>query len=214
MTEPRISAAASRSACGPARLLLLLPVAALFALLVLAACGGSEGDGATAAGQADTSTEEQAGDGEEPGNDGGPILDFYECLRENGFDVPDPEPSPGARLGLDGVDMDDPAARAVVEECAEGRLSQTGGRVTVGGGGRSMGDNLAAPEALLAFVDCLRARGIDMADPAADGRLSLPRNLDPQSSEFQAAARECATHLDGGGILVGPGGGGAVARDR
>lgn len=173
----------------------------LVAALVLAGCGAESG-----------AREGDEANASEAVAEGDPLLDFYQCLRDNGLDVADP--APGERIGLQGVDTEDPATQTIVEDCRDTHLSSTDGRVTVGGG--NMGDNVADTENLIAFVDCMREHGIDMPDPAPDGRLQLPENTDAQSAELREAGRECSSHLDGGRILVGEpgsGGGGTVRRN-
>jgi hypothetical protein len=187
-----------QSKSGPRRVLLAGIVSAG---LILAACGST--GAADQPGEVDSTTQASAGSGD-------PILDFYQCLRDSGLDVADP--GPGGTIGLHGFDLDDPPTQALVRACAETHLATSDGRVTVGGGGGNMGDNLADAEALLAFVDCMNDNGVNMADPSADGRLALPEDIDPQSAEFQAAVHTCAIHLGGGGILIGTGGGGTATR--
>jgi hypothetical protein len=183
-------------------------------LLMLAALTLSLALGACAPGSAPAASGPQDDAHEEDTDQGDPVLAFFQCLRDGGLDVADPGPGQPAG-GLRGqVDMDDSAVTAVIDECRMTHFADTGGRVTVGEG--NMGDNLADTAALIAFVDCMREQGIDMPDPGPDGRIGLPDNHDPESSEFQAATRECAQHLSGGGILIGePGGeGGMTTRGR
>ncbi|HVM02767.1 MAG TPA: hypothetical protein VM263_08865, partial [Acidimicrobiales bacterium] len=139
---------------------------ALVAGAALAGCGG-------------------AGPADPAGSSRDAVLDFYQCLRDGGLDVADP--GPGSGIAVRGIDTDDPATRAVVEACAGSRLSGSGERVTVGEG--RMGDRLADTRSLITFVDCLRDRGVDIADPSPDGRIPMPRNVDPSAAEFQAATR-------------------------
>jgi hypothetical protein len=59
-------------------------------------------------------------------------------------------------------------------------------------------------QAALAFARCMREHGVDMPDPTDDGGLVVRKQAgqgrsggpDPGSSEFQAADRACAHHLD------------------
>jgi hypothetical protein len=182
----------------------LLGLGALILSLALAGCA-SESAPAASAPQDDIHQDES--------DRGDPVLAFFQCLRDNGLDVADPAPGEPA-AGLRGqVDMDDPAVTAVIDECRTAHFADTEGRITIGGG--NMGDNLADTAALIDFVDCMRDHGIDMPDPGPDGRIGLPEGHDPESPQFQAAVRECAQHLGGGGILIGePGGGGTATRDR
>jgi hypothetical protein len=137
---------------------------------------------------------------------GEPALAFAQCLRDRGLDVADP--APGETVVIQGVDADDPATQAVVQDCAQRHLAGGEARVSVGG---SMGENLADLENLIRFVDCMRDNGIDMADPDPDGRLPLPENVAPDSLEFRSALDQCARHLEGGRVLIGQGGSGGTA---
>ncbi|WP_129667669.1 hypothetical protein [Phytoactinopolyspora endophytica] len=178
----------------------------LTAALALSACG--DGGEASAAGEEDSAAGQGDSAADEEGSDGDPVLDFYQCLRDNGLDVDDPDPSGGGGAGLQGppgVDMDNPETEAIVDECRDTHLADSDGRVTMGGEDGEMGDNMAEPEALIAYVDCMREHGIDMPDPNADGTLSFPEGVEPDRPEVQEAAQACAEHLDGGGILVGGG---------
>lgn len=185
----------------------LLAVAAL----VVAACGtaaGADDPPDTSETTTDTEVPTDTSETEETSADSGdPILDFYQCLRNNGLDVDDPQPGP-VTGGITGVDTEDPEVQATIQDCSETHLDNTNGRVTVGEG--AFEENMASPESLLAYVDCLRDEGIDMPDPTADGLLQLPEGFDTANRggpEFQEAAQACGEHLDGG-IMVGSGEGG------
>lgn len=134
------------------------------------------------------------------------LLAYFQCLRDNGLDVDDPDTGsggPGMGTGqVDaGIDWEDPAVRAIVETCRE----ETGGGPAQGG---EFGENLAETDALFAFATCMQDHGIDMPDPDPDGTLNMPEDTDPESPEFQAAIGACQEHLDGGGVRIqGPGGG-------
>jgi hypothetical protein len=69
-------------------------------------------------------------------------------------------------------------------------------------------------EALLAYAECMRGEGIDMADPTFDadgnatgGGFGPDSGIDPRSDEFQAAQETCGSLIEGV-TLGGPGGGG------
>lgn len=202
-----------------AALLGLLLVAAL-----LAACGGGGDDDAVAAAAdpapatestvsgSDETSGPEASDPEtsdDPASDLSPDdqqLAFAQCLRDQGVDVADPSPG---QVGLPGLDRSDSETQAAIETCRE-----EVGDVTFG----QVGENMAEPDALLDFVDCMREQGIDMPDPGPDGQLSLPENVDPDDPSMRAAGQECSELLRGGGILVGGGGpgegGGVVSREQ
>jgi hypothetical protein len=177
--------------------------------LVLAACTSKHDDDLSET-IADNPTEQSDDATNNPSTPGAgdPLLDFFQCLRDGGLDVADPEP--GDRVSLQGVDPNDPAQVATVDNCRNTHLAEFDGQMTVGQG--NMGDNMSSPEALIAFVDCMRESGIDMPDPDSDGRLYLPEDFDPNDREFQAAAQQCAQHLDGGIMMGQPGAGGGMVQ--
>ncbi|WP_051426195.1 hypothetical protein [Jiangella gansuensis] len=160
----------------------LLPVLALLLTVSLTACGSDDDGAASGTGDGDGNS---AADGE---------LAFYECMRDNGIDMPDPDPSQqGIQLEL----PDDPGAAEAMEEC----------RSLLPDGGEASDPDADALEALRAFTTCMRENGVDMPDPAADGSLSMPTGLDPNSAEFQAAIGACQSLLAGAPVRFGPGGG-------
>jgi hypothetical protein len=67
------------------------------------------------------------------------------------------------------------------------------------------------PPNLSAYAACMRATGIaNFPDPAADGSIQLPADIDPSTTEFQAASAACQDHLPEGGE-VRPDGNGSRA---
>lgn len=209
----------------PGRARAAIALGTIVAAGLLTACGGGDGDDAAAAPpdpSPTTDTESGAGDDSDTDVDGDTAdsaatsdvggsdgasemspeeqqLAFAQCLREQGLDVADPTPG---QAGLPGIDRGDPEAQAAIDTCRD-----EVGDVTFG----QMGDNMADTGALLDFVDCLREHGIEIGDPGPDGRLPMPENAEPGDREMQGAGQECGHLLQGGGILVGEGGPGAVA---
>ncbi len=136
-----------------------------------------------------------AGGSTTPGK-GGPtgqyekVLAYYECLRENGLDVTDPEPGQGVRLPQ--IDRGDPEQVAAVEACRD---------LQPGNDGEP--PDAEAMAKLREFTACMREQGIDMDDPEADGTLHMPEGVDRESSEFTAAMDECRQHIQGVPIRMG-----------
>lgn len=188
----------------------LLPALALVLAVALTGCGSDDdgGDDLSAAGTgaADSNDDSDDGDGGsgEDGGSGGDRsevdpeqaeLDFYECMREHGVDLPDPDPGqPGLQLRLPPGEE----AQAAAEEC----------RQLLPNGGEPPEVDAGQLEALRAFTGCMREHGIDMADPGADGTLSMPQGTNPESPEFQTAMSECQPLLEGAPIRMRAGGGG------
>jgi hypothetical protein len=62
------------------------------------------------------------------------MLDFTKCMRENGIDMPDPDPNGGAGIRInpgDGINPDDPKFKAAIEKCRQYMPMRQGGQ---GGG--------------------------------------------------------------------------------
>ncbi|MBE1537619.1 hypothetical protein [Actinomadura algeriensis] len=141
--------------------------------LGLAGCGGDEG--ATAGPTRSMSAEDAR-------------VEFAQCMRENGVDVPDPGAgeSEGARLG-EGVDRR--RLEKALEKC---RSSLQAGGVL---------PDLADPEVrdqYAKLAQCMREHGVDMPDPGPDGELRLPEGtIDRGAAE--RAREACGDLIPGTG---------------
>ncbi|WP_141704175.1 hypothetical protein [Planobispora rosea] len=160
--------------------------AALVPLAILTACGQApEAEVATAGGAA-SSTGPSASPSASAQEDG---VKFARCMRENGIDMPDPEPG-GERVKITGkVDKNklDKAHEACREYAPEAM--------------RNPVDDPGARDALLAFARCMRENGIDVPDPdfSGDGvgiKIGGPE-LNPHSPEFEKAHKACEKLLPG-----------------
>lgn len=159
-------------------------VPALLLVLGLSACGGGTdgSSGAAAEGGGAGQAEEQR-------------MEFYECLRENGLDVEDPETDPGSgdsggSVGLPALPADDPNAEAALEECQD----------LMPDGGEAPEPDPEDVEAAREYAQCLRDNGVDMADPDPNGALAIPEDLD--SEEFREASEECEDLMGGAPIRI------------
>ena len=156
-----------------------IPTAVVAALLMLVAvvasgCSGSDDSAAAAAG-VESTTDGGAGESaasadtaSETSSAEDIVLAYTQCLRDEGFDVPDPDfgagPGEGGgpaafadQLRDAGIDPDDPAYQAAVEECQsilQGIQQQ--------GGDTFLSD---LQDAALEFAKCMREEGIDLPDP-------------------------------------------------
>jgi hypothetical protein len=190
--------------------------AILFAAGALAACGG----GGSAAspevasldeGSATTSptTDDTAEVTPEDREDA--LLDFAQCMRDHGIDMPDPQISEDGnggvlieqREGAGGIDPESEEFQAAQEEC-DSILEDGMGAIEL-----DPEQQAEMQERLLDFAQCMRDHGIDMPDPVfgEDGRVEIRADApdggaDPRSDDdFQAAQEEC--NVDGG--MFGPG---------
>jgi hypothetical protein len=106
-------------------------------------------------------------------------------MRDNGIDMPDPDPG-GRPGGLGKVDRADPDYERAVDACRE---------FLPGGGDLSKLDP-AQLDRLREFTRCMRDNGIDTPDPDPDG--GKPGGLaaiDRGSPAFQAALEACQDKL-------------------
>jgi len=164
---------------GPMALVLLL---VLPLVLLLAACGGSgdgEGEGTEAqeAGQSGQSQQDKTQDA---------MLEYAQCMRNNGVQAPDPQPSDPGSL-YDGVDTTSAAFTAADKSCAH----LIAGIVQ----DRQKQDPEQAKEnqeELLALAKCLRAHGIDVSDPVP-GQTDGPfgKSLDRTDPAAAKALKAC-----------------------
>lgn len=177
-------------------------VLAAMMMLFLSACNADSGSDGVA-----TLDEEAAAasDGEEQEKSADEqALEFVECMREHGVDMPDPEVDEdgGARFraGPDGMDDVDPeAVEKAMEECEE--LRPAGGRAA------SPEDRAEMEEKMLALAECMREEGVDMPDPdfsKGGGGFRIggdDADLDMSDPEVQDALEACSDEVG----MPGPG---------
>jgi hypothetical protein len=160
-------------------------VRALFAALLavsalaVAACGAEDtgGDGGTGA----NAREQENRDA---------MLAFTKCMRENGVDIPDPEP--GQRgLRISPPKGTSPATMEAADKACRKHLEKMKGP--------ELTDEQKEEfkQAALAQSKCMRKHGIDMPDPTFDEdggaqiRIGKGSGIDPEDPEFQKAQEEC-----------------------
>jgi hypothetical protein len=186
-----------------------LTIAAALAVacaLALAACGGSS-DSAPGVAEIDTTSPPPAESvAPQPAESVAPppasterdatdiLVDFAECIRDEGYDLPDPDFSLSAgeyrrQLLENGIDVDDPAFEAVVDAC-EPRLS---GILQA----FSIEELQTLGDATLAYAQCMRAEGIDVPDPDfTRGVTSVFGDLDVSQPGFDEADEKCSVAFD------------------
>ena len=161
--------------------------------LLLAACGSSSN---------------ASGDGGGGAADDDAQLEFAECMREHGVDVPDPQAGGGpitfgSPSGPDEGDgpstqsagpLNDPEAREAFEAC-EDELGDAAPQI-------SEEDRQEMEEAALRFAQCMRDNGVDMPDPQfSEGPggggflMQQEAGVDPDSPTFQRAQEACQDEL-------------------
>jgi hypothetical protein len=155
---------------------LLAPTAALAAAAALAACGGSS----TSASSASTAGTSQQ-------RDVVALTQFAGCMRARGLPVPDPN-SQGQITGA-------AALQQQYQNTPQGQAAWNACRSYLQAGVAQL--NAAQTQqyrhAQLLFARCMRAHGIQVADPDANGDLHiLSQDVNKASPQFQRAASACA----------------------
>jgi hypothetical protein len=151
--------------------LLALPLAT--ASLALAACGG--GDDSSGGSADDRAQFREA------------ALEYAECMRRNGVDMPDPAPGEGLRFTAPPggptptFERAERECRKHLEEARPPELSEE--------------EEREFRERALEHARCMREHGFDMPDPTfgEGGRVEmrLGGGIDPNDPAFQEAQREC-----------------------
>lgn len=191
-----------------------------------AACGGGDDgsdDVATLGAEADDPRDEaRDGSGEEltDAEREDAMLEFTECMREHGVEMPDPQQGGGGGFAITNEvngPGDAEAFEAAQEACGEILDDAFGERPQL-----SPEEEAEMRDNMLAFAECMREHGIDMPDPefgtegggfsvrveASSGADRGPR---PDDEEFQEAQEACQGELgfeegEGPGMVFRAGG--------
>jgi hypothetical protein len=147
----------------------------------LVACGGGGGSGCGG----EAAAREEAG------------LEFAECMRAHGVEMEDPKPGQES-IELTG-DPNDPTTKRAEAAC-NGKLDKVAQET-------SPEEDEEFREGWLAFTECMRDEGIELADPTFEGRgkvLLGIAGVDTESPAFEAAKDACGNMVpDAGGFGVG-----------
>ncbi|MBQ1081924.1 MULTISPECIES: hypothetical protein [unclassified Nocardiopsis] len=147
------------------RSLTLTAVATAAAGLLLTGCGAIGGDDAADPESTEEKTMEEA------------MLDYAACMRDAGFDMPDPD-SDGGMVALPAMEEPDEEMLAAMEECDA--------LLPVDENAPSEEEQF---ESDLMVAECLRENGIDVEDPERGMGLAIP--VDPEDDEHMAAVSSC-----------------------
>jgi hypothetical protein len=182
----------------------------LLAVLVaasLAACGGGgdgDDDGVASLGTDESAAEDDGGD--EGGDDGevtdaereDAMLEFTECMREQGIDMPDPQTGGGGQGPVvmrreGGSEADREEFEAAQEECGDIMEDAFGDRPA-----RDPEEEAEMRDNALAYAECMRDHGIDFPDPEfSEGGVGmrLGDGIDPDDPDFIEAEEACRPEL-------------------
>ncbi|GAB2745514.1 hypothetical protein [Amycolatopsis magusensis] len=164
-----------------------LTLGALTALtLLLTACGADDGgDQVASAGQPATGAPASAAPAGEAGDMG---VKFAQCMRENGVDMPDPEPGKGVQLKLDGKIPKEVVDKA--QEACRQYSPQANGKA-----------NPQLQENARKFAECMRANGVEAfadPDPNQGGiRIDKKQAEDPDFEKAQEACKDLMSLPEG-----------------
>lgn len=109
---------------------------------------------------------------------------FAACMREQGIDMPDPEPGSGIRVQAPGSGADREAMGAALQEC----------RHLMPEGAQRQEMSPEDQQRMREFAACMRDNGVDMPDPDPEsGRVIIGGNgqMRPDDPAFQAALEAC-----------------------
>jgi hypothetical protein len=155
--------------------LLTLPLAA--ASFAFAACGG---DDSGASGDDDRAQFREA------------ALEFAECMREQGVDMPDPSRDGGIILRAGPESGNDPATVERAQKACRKHLED------VRPPELSDEDQRELRERALDFARCMREHGIDVPDPTFGERGAMrqrmPEGLSPDDPRFEEAQEACSKY--------------------
>jgi hypothetical protein len=156
---------------------------ALASVLALTACGGATEGVASAGGEANPATSEDA----EAMDADAQALAFAECMRDEGIDIPDPGPD---QEGLSSALHD--AEQSYNRETFDRALSACEELLTHRDHDR--GGHEPDAEMMLELAECLREQGLDVPDDLFQGG----GLHDVEDEEFRAALEECRDKVAGG----------------
>jgi hypothetical protein len=153
-------------------------------LMVLSACNAAEGNGVASAGGEATPTAEDAQ--QEPLDEEAQALAFAECMRDNGVDMPDPEPG---QEGLSGAfhGVEDEHESETIDQALAACQDLLPRRAH--GAGHDLDD-----EAMLELAECLRDQGLDVPDNLFESGALHAEDED----ELRAAMEVCRDEVAGG----------------
>jgi hypothetical protein len=167
--------------------LALLSVAALSALSLTACSDKNAANTGVASGGGTPASSASASGGNAQMNGQDAQLKFAQCMRENGVNIPDPQPGQPLR-------MTDPNASQAKMEAATKKCQPL---LQAGGGGPINPNDPAVQDAMVKFTQCMRAHGVNIPDPGPGGQMQIPNGV--AQDKLQQAQQACQQYLPGGG---------------
>lgn len=176
--------------------------------ILMAGCSSSAGTGAPSSAAASTAATPASATAGKP-DAAALAVSAAACLRQHGLDMPDPSLGPNGQLGWN-VQALGKVPQSVQQAAMQACASQIAAAQSAAGPGHLA----AAVDAGVKYAACMRQHGLaSFPDPNPangffTGSAGLKANgIDPQSPEFQAANRACATFRAAWGAAAGQVGG-------
>jgi len=173
------------------------------ALIVLGACGGSSPSAQVASlagSQSDSGTTTTTTGTTSEADAQQAMLDFAQCMREHGIDMPDPEFGDNGQATFSAGAAGDPADQSKLD-AAQAACQSYLDKVKSNAPPMDPAKVEEEKQRMLDFAQCMRDHGIDFPDPeiSTDGgglqvQLGGP-GLDPDSPGFKAANETCAAQV-------------------
>ena len=169
----------------------------LMSLVALTGCSSGTDTGVASAGGGSTTTEQSAAPTASLSADD-QRLQFVQCLRDNGVDVPDDALSQGPGA----IDLQSQQVQDALKACEDSAPNMGGD----GPGGPMSAEQQAQ---FMALAECMRDEGIAFPDPTfdANGNLDIAAmtsgGISPSDPKVQAAFQVCSENVD----VQMPGGG-------
>ncbi|MFB4267401.1 hypothetical protein [Nonomuraea sp. GTA35] len=155
-------------------------VTAPFALaLVLTGCGSGDGGGSDVASVTGTGTGSQAASAKPSEDPQAKGLKFAQCMRENGIDMPDPDPDGRVMMKFD-KNTPQEKVQAAQEACKQYAPSGT----RQGGGDPKQAENMRK------LAQCMRDNGVE-AYPDPEGNMMRITPEVGEDPDFKAAQEKC-----------------------
>ncbi|RJL34257.1 hypothetical protein [Bailinhaonella thermotolerans] len=152
-----------------------------------AACASSpKADGVASAGggTAAASASPSAQASSDPRDD---QLKFAQCMRENGVNMPDPDPDDG-KVRIHGNPGNRDAVQKALKKCEKHMQ---------GGGRRLDPSDPAVRDQMVKFARCMRQHGINMPDPEPGSRGHRIEIKKGEEAKFEQASKACEKYAPG-----------------
>ena len=150
--------------------------------LLTGACGGGSEEGSSGTGNGQGSSASSNNDPQKA------FLAYARCMREQGINMPDPDPSNGVVFNAADRSIDRDALAKAESQCKKHLEG-----VTVD---NADGDDAEMQDRMVKLTQCLRQRGFNIPDPQPVDSGGAPSQAEPDfdlnDPNFKKAERECA----------------------